>query len=126
MDAESRILLQEIDCNCNDCAFFVRSLDRLNESKRVHRGWVAAGIRTRRAAFWAEAQKALGKGDMVSYHALLKERRTVSVDRSYKAGLIFGDCSKKGARITTVPGTCLPENAECFVHRKRVAQAAAV
>ena len=78
-------------------------------------------IRTRRAHFWEEAQKALKKGRMESYHALLKERRNVTVDKTYKSGLIFGDCSKLNKPIETVPNVCQPDTQGCFVHRKRMA-----
>lgn len=34
LDKESAYLLQLIDCNCNDCAYLTRNLDKTNESKQ--------------------------------------------------------------------------------------------
>jgi hypothetical protein len=34
MDAESRYLLQKIDCNCNDCKFMVRDMEKFNKWKK--------------------------------------------------------------------------------------------
>lgn len=120
IDRESIILRQEVDCNCNDCGHFVRSADALNASKKRHRQWVFLGIRTRRRHFWEEVQKALGKGKMESYHALLRERSRVAVDKSYKAGLVFGTCAKFNRAIETVPNVCQVDTQECFVHRRKV------
>lgn len=124
MDRESIILRQEIDCNCNDCGYFVRSMDALNASKKLHRQWSFMSIRTKRAYFWEEAMKALGAGRMESYNALLKERNQVTVDKGYNAGLIFGRCSKFDKPIETVPNVCQPDTQGCFVHRKRMAKVA--
>lgn len=120
MDKESLILRQEVDCNCNDCGYFVRSVEALNASKKRHRQWVFMGIRTRRRYFWEEAQKALEKGKMDSYRQLLKERSRVSVDKGYKPGLVFGSCSRFNKPIEVVPNVCQPDTQECFVHRRRL------
>jgi len=38
MDKESRYQLQLIDCNCNDCKFMVRDLEKLEEHKKTYEG----------------------------------------------------------------------------------------
>ncbi len=38
MDKESRILLQKIDCNCNDCKFMVRDFAKLDVHKKSYEG----------------------------------------------------------------------------------------
>lgn len=120
MDKESRQLLQEIDCNCNDCGFFVRDFDALNASKAQWRKNDARSIHSVRRHYWDEAQKALEKGRTESYQALLKERSRVTVDKSYKAGLVFGRCSKLDKDVRVVPGVCQPSTQDCFLHRKRM------
>ncbi len=120
MDKESIILMQEVDCNCNDCGHFVRSIEALNASKKRHRQWAFLSILTRRENFWEEAQKALDKGKMDSYRDLLLARSRVTVDKSYRAGLVFGSCSKFGKSIITVPNVCQIDTQECFIHRRRI------
>lgn len=36
MDKESRILLQNIDCNCNDCIFMTRDLEKFKSYDHLH------------------------------------------------------------------------------------------
>ncbi len=38
MDKESRILLQKIDCNCNDCKHMVRDFDKFEQHKKHYEG----------------------------------------------------------------------------------------
>ncbi len=120
MDKESIILKQEVDCNCNDCGHFVRSSEALNASKKRHRQWAAASIRMRRKRFWEEAQKALGAGKRDSCTELLREHSRVTVDKGYKAGLVFGRCAKYNKPIQTVSNVCQVDTQECFVHRRRM------
>lgn len=119
MDKESVILKQEVDCNCNDCAFFVRDIDALNDSKKEHRRWEALSVRSKRQYFWDEAQKALEKGKLDSHRDLLRERSRVSIDKSYRSGLVFGSCSKFGKTVQVVPNVCQIETQSCFRHRRR-------
>lgn len=129
MDRESTIALQKIDCNCNDCKFFVRDASALNASKQLHRDMDTMSIRGRRRYFWEEAHREL-KASIASndpavkerklrkYEGLLKERANVSIDTSYKTGLVFGNCAKFNKPIATVPNACQPDTQECFEHRR--------
>lgn len=123
MDKESRIVFQEVDCNCNNCGHFVRDLDRLERSKQMHRNNDAKSIRRRRSNFWDEAQKELKKGNTKKVNGLLRERTRVSIDTSYRTGLIFGSCSKLNKPIETVPNVCSPSTQVCFEHRSRMVAA---
>lgn len=38
MDAESKYLLQKIDCNCNDCKFMIRDFEKLQKHKDSYKG----------------------------------------------------------------------------------------
>ncbi len=116
MTPESRKLFQEIDCNCNDCKFFIRDIDALNRSKKLHRKWDANRIRTLRTHYWNEAQREIEKPN--KYNGLMNERSRVSVDTGYRTGLVFGNCSKFDSPIATVPNACQVNTQECFVHRR--------
>lgn len=120
---------QLIDRNCNDCKHFVRDMAALKASKQLHRNMDAMSIRGRRGYFWAEAHKALDEANRTqdpamrkkklgSYKGLLKERSRVSIDTSYKTGLVFGNCAKFKTPIATVPNVCQPSTQGCFEHRR--------
>lgn len=38
MDKESAYLLQKIDCNCNDCKFMMRDMEKLELHKQSYEG----------------------------------------------------------------------------------------
>jgi hypothetical protein len=129
MDARSRYQLQCIDANCNDCKHFVRSVQKLQASKQLHRNMDAMSIRGIRRYFWEEAQKelessakakdpAIKAAKLRKYYGLLKERSRVTVDTSYKTGLVFGDCTKFNRHIETVPNACQLDTQHCFEHRR--------
>lgn len=118
MDKDSIIALQKIDCNCNDCKFFVRDMDALKASKQFHRDYCAWSYRVRRQYCWDEAQKALAKGEQKRHDEMMRQRRIVTVDTGYKTGLVFGNCAKLNKPITTVPNVCQPDTQQCFEHRR--------
>ena len=38
LDKESRYLLQKLDCNCNDCGFMVRNMDKFKSFDEFYKG----------------------------------------------------------------------------------------
>jgi hypothetical protein len=45
MDRESRIDLQKIDCNCNDCVYMIRDFDKMKSYDHLHVGQEKASHR---------------------------------------------------------------------------------
>lgn len=45
MDKESIRLLQEIDCNCNDCKFMVRDIEKRKQYDALHSNQINASFR---------------------------------------------------------------------------------
>jgi len=98
MNKESRIELQRIDCNCNDCKFMVRDIDTFNKWKEFHRNLSKKDF---------DKKKELG---------LIREKAPFQFRQN---GLInYGDCSKLNKKVTFLPNQCCPENQECFKHRR--------
>lgn len=99
MDAQSIHELQKIDCNCNDCKFMVRDLEKKNYWNERNREWQLTEFNRR------------------------KERGHIRHDAQFqfdkkRLTLQYGKCSKFDKDIIFLPGHCQPETQECFVHRK--------
>ena len=57
MDKESIIELQKIDCNCNDCKFMERDLERFNKSLDDHHRWQLNYFNTIRNNLYKKAEE---------------------------------------------------------------------
>lgn len=98
MDKESILELQKIDCNCNDCKFMIRDLEKYKRSKD----------------FQQKMQ--------LDYFNLIKEKTeddkmTFQFDSS-KAAIHYGNCSKLHKPVSFIPNICQLETQECFEHRR--------
>lgn len=91
MDKESIIELQKIDCNCNDCKFMVRDIEKFKE--------------------WQEKRMK----QQLDEHNRRKSGKQFQYERS---SIQYGSCTKFGKEITFIPNHCQPENQLCFQHRK--------
>ncbi len=120
MDKESIYELQKIDCNCNDCVFMVRDLEKLKEAKQNNRNFYAWSYRFRRQKMWNKAQKKLDQGDMKKYLGTLHDRARIGLDTSYKSGLSYGKCEKFSKDVSFIANTFQFETQQCFIHRKDV------
>jgi len=45
MNKDSRVLLQKLDCNCNDCKFMVRDFEKRKSFDHLHQGYQNARFR---------------------------------------------------------------------------------
>ena len=98
MDKESRYELQKVDCNCNDCKFMVRDLDKYNESVALHHKW------------------------QLDYFNAIKEKTKdetmrFQFDRN-EAMINYGWCQTFNQEVTFIPNVCQLDTQECFTHRK--------
>ncbi len=101
MDLESRIELQKIDCNCNDCKYMVRDLEKFKKSKQWHYDL------------------------QLNYFNLIKEKTKDETMRfefdSSVASIQYGNCSKFNKPVSFIPNICQLETQECFEHRRALA-----
>ena len=129
MDKESVYLLQNIDCNCNDCKFMVRDFDALEQSKQKHNEWQYLSFFNTRTKFIresldyrirAEKEKDIEKKKELfkKGYNILKMAKAMKYSFSNDSKIAFGNCSKFNKPITFIPETCQLDTQNCFEHRK--------
>lgn len=120
MDKESVFELQKIDCNCNDCIFMQRSVDKFKESQEHHLKMQSDYFKTLRnkviekANFWKYKKNDLEKYSDIAMEA---DRMKFQFDKS-AAMINFGTCTKLNKEVQFIPNTCQLDTQECFKHRK--------
>lgn len=98
MDKESLYERQKIDTNCNDCKFMQRDFDTYKKWEEFHRGLSLS-------EFNAKKEK-----------GLVRPKAQFQFD---KAGLWnYGKCAKLNKDVSFHPNQCMPQNQDCFIHRK--------
>ncbi len=120
MNKESIIELQKIDCNCNDCVFMVRDMEKFKESLDRHHKWqwdyfnVLKDNLIKKAKWWKEQKNDLDKcNNLLAEAAKMKfqfDKGEVSIN--------YGRCSKLNKDVSFIPNVLQIETQECFKHRK--------
>lgn len=118
MSKDSAILLQNLDCNCNNCKFMERDFATLCHAQKDNRDYYAWSYRKRRANMWSRAKQALAAGNQKRHDDILKLRTELRLDTSYKSGLYFGVCRKFEKPISFIPNIFQFETQRCFENRK--------
>lgn len=118
-DKESIYQLQKLDCNCSDCAFMDRNMQKFQESLVIHEKWQRDYFETikrkklERAKFWKT------QGDDKKHDHLIKEANEMKFQFDKKEAMInYGHCKKFDKPVSFIPVTCQLHTQECFVHRK--------
>lgn len=120
MDKESILELQKIDCNCNDCIFMQRNLERFKESQAFqHKMQFDYFIVIRqklidRAKFYKNKFYDLEMWDKLLTQA---EKMKFQFDGK-QSNINYGDCSKFNIPVTFIPNTVQLHTQKCFKHRK--------
>ncbi len=126
MDRESIYELQKIDCNCNDCGFMIRDLERFKKSQEDHLMWQLNYFDTIKNNFLKKAleydhmfvvtkkEKYLRKAAGCRLEA---DKMKFVFDPS-EAMINYGQCSKYKKDVSFIPNQCQLETQECFTHRK--------
>lgn len=120
MDANSAYLLQKIDCNCNNCYFMDRDMEKFklslkfNEELQLNQ-FNRSVERLRGIADEFKTKKYdLEKWDLLHQEAdKLKfqfNRKSISIQ--------YGKCRLLNKDVEFIPTLCQPETQECFLHRK--------
>jgi len=108
---ESIYELQLIDCNCNDCKFMKRDLNK----KKVHDDWRAKldydeWFKKREA----ELSLAMIMRETTTINKIMKQKF-----KPMKPNMSFGFCTKFDFKeVSFIPNTCQLETQNCFEHRK--------
>ena len=120
MDKESVFELQKIDCNCNDCIFMQRDIEKFKQSQEHHLKMQSDYFQTlknkviEKANFWRWKKNDLEKYSDIAMEA---DRMKFQFDKS-AAMINFGKCSKLDKEVQFIPNICQLETQNCFKHRK--------
>ena len=119
MDKESIFELQKIDCNCNDCKFMVRNIQKFKESQELHHKWQEDYFKSQQNALIKSAEEWKKKGEIEKYEYLIKESKKKTFQFNKNEVVIqFGNCVKFNKDVSFIPNTCQLETQDCFTHRK--------
>lgn len=115
--------LQKIDCNCNNCKYQVRDLNKFKEAAELHKQWQLDYFNMLKQNILNKAKEYLDKTkskyDPEKASVLKKEAAKMKFQHNKKESKInFGFCSKLKKDISWIPNVCQLETQECFKHRK--------
>jgi len=120
MDKESIFELQKVDCNCNDCVFMIRDIDKYKKSVELHYKWQLGYFNTMRqklidkAKWWRYV-----KGDLEKYNDLSMEADAKKFQFDKRTALIhYGRCDKLDKEVSFLPNILQLETQSCFTHRR--------
>lgn len=120
MDKESLILLQKIDCNCNDCKHLQRDIEKFKASQEAHHKWQFDYFTTIKNKLIQKAKWYKDRYyDLERWDALLTEadKMKFQFDKS-EVMIQYGVCSKLNKPVTFIPNTCQVDMQNCFEHRR--------
>lgn len=111
--------LQLIDCNCNDCKFMQRDIEKYNQSQDLHKKWQLDEFNRNVMAKKQLALKARRENELLKYNNLLVEAEKMKFQFNRNESKInYGKCLKLGKDVSFLPGVCQLDTQECFKHRK--------
>ena len=119
MTKESTIELQNIDCNCNDCKFMERDLERYKESLELHQTWQFSSFELKKKRLIEKSEEWAEKNEYDKAKSLFEEAQAMRFvfDKSYSL-INYGKCKKFVKTVSFIPNTCQLETQECFEHRR--------
>lgn len=121
MDKENRYELQLIDCNCNDCKFMMRDLERFKESLDVHYSWQLNYFNTIRNNLYKKAKNWKRRGFPEKCEIVRREADKMKFQFDKKEAIInYGKCTKFDKVVSFIPNTCQLDTQECFEHRRKL------
>ncbi len=120
MDKESIYELQKIDCNCNDCIFMTRNIEKFKESLELHKKWQLDYFNTIKnklivKANWYKSQFY----NLEMWDNLHTEAEAMKFNFNKSSITInYGNCSKLSKEVSFIPNQCQMDTQKCFAHRK--------
>lgn len=131
MNKDGVIELQRIDCNCNDCVFLTRLLDKLNAvvfEDRTTQEYIFTLTKQRKIS------KATNDINNIDKHRLLIKNadQKIAAKKEFikiigasvfgyqgqRNQIQYGECSKLKKEIQFIPNILQLETQNCFQHRK--------
>ena len=120
MDKSPAYALQLIDCNCNDCGFMKRDIERFNKSLNDHHRWQLDYFNVIRDNLYAKSDYWVERGDLEKSEVIKKEADKMKFQFDKKeAAIHYGHCQKFDKGVSFIPVTCQIETQKCFKHRNQ-------
>ncbi len=127
MNTESLLLLQKLDCNCNDCVFMNRDIKLTNSwiGYRSHIQYIEFLKERRRLLklagelIWPSprhpkpTEATIREGKLFEYRA-----RKMKFQFNREGVIGYGNCAKLNKQVSFLPDTCQVDTQECFKHRR--------
>lgn len=111
--------LQLIDCNCSNCFFMQRDLEKYKKWEDYHRMAEEKDFYNQKGKAILEAWAVIDKGEKGGPGMLRVASKMKFQFR--KIGLLqYGHCQKYNKPVSFIPVTCQIETQHCFKHRKDV------
>jgi hypothetical protein len=126
MDKQSIIELQKIDCNCNDCIFMNRNIERFKQSLNDHHRWQLNYFNTvknnllKKADWWQNPRNPKFNYEKGINLKLQAEKMKFQFDKS-TCLINYGFCMSEESEkfnITFIPNTLQLNTQHCFKHRR--------
>ncbi len=114
MNPTDKTDLQKLDCNCNDCKFMVRDIQKFNDREQIAK-------KLQEEFFHICIKNALIRILDKRYDDVREELRKEILARKcvfVKNSTNYGFCSKFNKEISFWPNLLQLETQECFKHRK--------
>ncbi len=119
INKESIVELQKIDCNCNDCIFMVRDLEKYKKSLELHHLWQLSYFNVIKNKLISRAEYFKSKNKMDKHESIMIEvgKLKFQFDKS-DVSINYGHCNKLDKEVSFIPNVCQLETQKCFKHRK--------
>lgn len=124
INKESIYELQRIDCNCNECYFMQRDMDRYKKWELFHRQLQEDEFTKIKEKAIADAKlsidNAINDADRKSCEGVLRKALKMKFQFTRDGFINYGFCGKFDKPVSFIPGTCQIETQKCFIHRKDI------
>lgn len=111
--------LQNIDCNCNDCLFMERDVERFKQSLSQHNQWQLNYFYAIKNNLLKKAKHWIERGFPEKAVPLTNEANRMKFQFNKKEVAIhYGDCAKFKKSVSFIPNICQIDTQECFSHRR--------
>lgn len=118
MNKESIIALQKIDCNCNDCVFMKRNIDKHKQSEVLHHKWQLDYFNTIKNKTIEKGKEWIQKGEIEKGELLLKEANSMKFQYQNTSYINYGYCDQFKKDVSFIPNILQLETQNCFKHRR--------
>lgn len=115
MNNEGAILLQNIDCNCNNCIHMERDIEKYNHWAKWHENLDFIEFEKSKQKAMAEA---LSITDLKNREGMLRVAEKMKFQFDKKGLINYGACTKLNKNVSFLPNICQPDTQLCFENRR--------